>query len=275
MAPPLNSRTVKPAKSAVLKRRFRASVTTCAVLSVTFFIAQYAAKQRAAASKPLLAQAAEPPKSSEAFSDKTQLQSAANFNTTGAGDKSNTARMSIGSDPLVFKKVKTLVVRPDGDIVEVAASTPAIQQPVIAVATTPSSAVAPPSRTQVAVSASAPPSPAPAQAVPTPPEAMRVSSSDITGSLPKAARTPQPAANGGFFAQLAASANEDEARRTAQQLKSQLSDHLGARDLVVIQASVKDKTVYRVRVADMSRDDANALCNRLRNAKAACFVTRD
>jgi len=37
-------------------------------------------------------------------------------------------------------------------------------------------------------------------------------------------------------------------------------------------AKVGDKTVYRVRVAGVSKDSANAICNKVKAAGGSCFV---
>ena len=77
-----------------------------------------------------------------------------------------------------------------------------------------------------------------------------------------------------YFVQLAASGSEEEAQRLSHKLQAELGDNLGQRELLVFTGTVKDKTVYRVRVGELSREEANAMCQRLKGKKA-CFVAKD
>lgn len=94
-----------------------------------------------------------------------------------------------------------------------------------------------------------------------------------TAALP-AAPAQEALQSGGYFVQLAASSSEDEAQRLAQKLRLELGDNLGHRDLIVRTGSVRDKAVYRVRVGELSREEANAMCQRIKG-RNACFVAKD
>ncbi len=170
-------------------------------------------------------------------------------------------------------KVKTIAIRPIEEASESLDSRAAEQQATrmrleLAGAKAPQDAGMDPARAVVAAQ---------------PPVQAAAVDSIVTGSIrteaPAAAlaRLPAPpvAANGAFSVQLAAAPSEDEARNVAQTLQSQFPDDLGRRGLVVLLATVKDRTVYRVRVAELSREQANELCGKLRSQRAACFVARD
>lgn len=206
--------------------------------------------------------------------------------------------------PLNTRLVKTITVRPDGSVIEAAPSADAqkrAQGVREALATGPAAA----SITPFATSAATPPAAAPAsvqavaktvppaatsapvqavaKAAPPAPEPvvakapMRVDTTPVASIRQPAppAAAPVAAAGSGFAVQLAAAPTEDEARRLAQRFQAQYSDNLGRRELTVQQGVVKDKAVYRVRLADLSKDEANAVCARLRGGNAACFVARD
>ncbi len=92
------------------------------------------------------------------------------------------------------------------------------------------------------------------------------------------ARIPAPAAaaSGGSFAiQLAAPASEAEAQSAMTLLRQRFATELGGRSPSIRQAKVGDKTVYRVRVGGLSREDATELCSKLQGKGGACFVARN
>jgi len=84
-----------------------------------------------------------------------------------------------------------------------------------------------------------------------------------------------PVASGAYFVQLAAVESESEAHDLAQKLQARLAGKLGQRNLSVIQANVKEKSIFRIRLSQISRDDANQFCAAVREGKAPCFVARD
>ena len=275
------------------RTRFKASVATCGVLLATFFTAQYVAKHRVAGN-PLLAQSAGTTTIAQSdrsvggddevrnalLAVKSQKSTpAANAGANKSAPDYGNLNVAATGDRLIPKKVKTIAIRADGEFAEAPAAPAISEQPparqLQAAKATPRAADSAASPAQVRENSRvAIATPEPALAVVTP--AVVQTSADVTGSVPQTAhRTAAPPANSGFFVQLAASGIEDEARHLAQQLKGQLTGALAGRDLAIIQANVKDKSVYRVRVAELSRDDANALCARIRSAHAACFVTRD
>ncbi len=90
-----------------------------------------------------------------------------------------------------------------------------------------------------------------------------------------AATASAPAEGGGFAVQLAAPRTEAEARSVSARLQSKYASELGSLQPVIHAASVKDKTVYRVRVVGLSRAAAVNLCEKLKAAGGACFLARE
>lgn len=76
----------------------------------------------------------------------------------------------------------------------------------------------------------------------------------------------------GFAVQIATRSTEGEARAAYAQLSERHATDLGGRPSSVVPAEVGGRSVYRVRVGPMSRDDANTLCTRLKTSGGACFV---
>lgn len=78
---------------------------------------------------------------------------------------------------------------------------------------------------------------------------------------------------GSFAVQLAAPASEAEARATASRMQKQYAGALGAYRPSVRKAT--DKEVYRVRVGNLSKAEADSLCGRLKSSGGACFVAKN
>ncbi|MDH7794790.1 MULTISPECIES: SPOR domain-containing protein [unclassified Beijerinckia] len=81
--------------------------------------------------------------------------------------------------------------------------------------------------------------------------------------------------SGGVSIQLAAASTEDEARALAEKLQHRFSYQLDGRPLEIIPAKPRDRIVYRLRLTEISRDEADAICASLRANRAGCFVARD
>lgn len=153
------------------------------------------------------------------------------------------------------KKVKTVTVRPDGSRVDDAALPPAV------------------------VKSSAPPAEPGASRGNTPkPEARPVTSTQAAKpKAPKVAAVEPPVADdaaapaasaaGGYAVQFGAANSEDEARA----LLKTVAAKYGVKPTFK-PAKVGDRTVYRVRVAGVSKDSANAICNKVKAAGGSCFV---
>lgn len=80
---------------------------------------------------------------------------------------------------------------------------------------------------------------------------------------------------GGFAVQLAVRDSEADARTTFGKLQERHGDLLGARSPSIQRAEVKGRTVYRVRVGQLSRDEAASLCAKIKSAGGQCFVAKN
>ncbi|RFB81039.1 SPOR domain-containing protein [Methylovirgula sp. 4M-Z18] len=92
------------------------------------------------------------------------------------------------------------------------------------------------------------------------------------------AETPEPAttgATGNYAVQLAAEGSEQDAKVKSARLAAQFGSALGGRHLSIRQAAAGGKTVYRVRVAGMSKEEAVSTCEKLKASGGACFIAKD
>jgi SPOR domain len=88
--------------------------------------------------------------------------------------------------------------------------------------------------------------------------------------------TPAPATGGsGFTVQLAAEGSEDAARAKFNRMRGQYSETLGSQNPSIRSAEVNGRSVYRVRVGNMSREEAVSLCEKLKSDGGSCFVARN
>lgn len=206
------------------------------------------------------------------------------------------------------RKVRTVSVRPDGTIIDgesaplartaalapgslpamtapvsppvVTGATPAPKKPETTAAVAIPGAPSPTATTPVAARPAAAPAEGaatPARAVPAPvaPRPPQVAAVAPT-SIPAGAAAPAAeAGGGGFTVQLAAPGSEQEARETATRLERRFSGELGGMKPFVRRAEVNGKTIYRVRVGNLTRDDATSLCTRVQSAGGQCFVARN
>lgn len=96
----------------------------------------------------------------------------------------------------------------------------------------------------------------------------------------QAANEPLPtatsaASSGTFAVQLAAPPTEAEAKATAAKLQSQFASELNGHRAVIRKADLGGgRTVYRVRVANLGRDEAVSLCESLKSSGGQCFISR-
>ncbi len=195
------------------------------------------------------------------------------------------------------KKVKTVTVRPDGTFVSddapqqtppTAASAPqadpgqdaagsvpttATPKPTARVVTPPKSGIVDKEAVAASDPAGAASSGAPrgAKAAAAHAKPVKVAALD-TGA---AAETAGARAGGGFAVQLAAPATEAEARRAITRLSHQYGSELADQHLKFHRAKVGEKSVYRVRVGDLSKQAAIKLCQSLQAKGGSCFVAHD
>ncbi|MFZ0559709.1 MAG: SPOR domain-containing protein, partial [Methylovirgula sp.] len=199
------------------------------------------------------------------------------------------------------RKVKTVVVRPDGTIV----SSDAAQEPSVAAAPQALPAVAPPQEMPPVLPVG--PGPVPIDTTATSdtssktaePTASESPSSDSTPASETAAPAARPDSHsaqaeptrvaeanatdaapqaddaGGFAVQLAAPQTEAEARQSMAKLQRKYAAELSGDRLKYHHASVANKSVYRVRVVGLSHAEATALCEKLQAKGGSCFVAKN
>jgi SPOR domain len=82
---------------------------------------------------------------------------------------------------------------------------------------------------------------------------------------------------GSYAVQLAAPGTEQEAQNASNRLQAKYSAQLGGLRPAVHPASVNGRSIYRVRISDLSKADAVSLCLKLKasGGDAACFVAKN
>ncbi len=215
--------------------------------------------------------------------------------------------------PLVQpREVETMIVRPDGSIVqpssapeETASQLPPANntaQPVapaggdeiaaLAAGNAPAEPAAQtpapaPQAQQPQPAAEAPRLPVRAPVVPSRPAEQPV---NIVGNVPQrtqapAAANPAPAlaapqvasaaGAGGYFIQIASQPSAELAQKSYANMAQKYGSVIGGRSVDIKRADIPGKgTYYRVRVQGGSKEDASALCGRLKSAGGSCFVTQ-
>jgi cell division septation protein DedD len=141
-----------------------------------------------------------------------------------------------------------------------------------AAVTTPPAAAAPPAATAAVKPAPAKPAAKPAAK----PDTTEVASADDNASpidiVPGA--TPPPATSG-VLVQISSQRTEDAARATYRDLQARYPNILGSYDVNVQRADLPDRgTFYRVRVGPFSQNDAQRLCDDLRQAGGDCVLVK-
>ncbi|MEN9708440.1 MAG: hypothetical protein RIQ68_848 [Pseudomonadota bacterium] len=194
------------------------------------------------------------------------------------------------------KKVKAVAVRPDGSIIDPnapaapaapAAAAPAPAKPAAApaasskpndmaalVASTTNAPAEPPKAAVRATDAKPAAAPAPAP-VPAP----RPAASAPMNLAPPVAAPAAPvqtatAAAGTYAVQLVGTTSADEAKAALDRVNARFRSDLGSYRPTIVKAEDGGRTVYRVRVINLSSDDANKLCAKLKSAGGTCFVAR-
>jgi hypothetical protein len=77
---------------------------------------------------------------------------------------------------------------------------------------------------------------------------------------------------GAYGVQLAASPNEQDAREAFARLQRKFPDQLSSLKASVRKAETGDKAIYRVRVSNLSQDEAKTLCSQLQASGGSCYV---
>ncbi len=184
------------------------------------------------------------------------------------------------------RRVKTVAVRPDGSVIGTGQPAPARAEPVAQQQESvpaPEMAAVTPSAPEPAPQAAEPPRqpaqrPAPLPIVPQAPQPTqpaRVAAAEPAVPAPDTRPAAAVAPRGGDFAvQLAARPSEAAARESFAQLQRRYGD-LGSFEPMIRRAQVGERTVYRLRVGPMSRDEATNLCSSLQSQGGDCFVARN
>jgi hypothetical protein len=193
------------------------------------------------------------------------------------------------------KRVKTVSVRPDGSLLTTDASPATARDPIAALAAgrpAPSAAASdaalpksatPKSTARVASTPKVEPAAPATTAQPaTPPANAKVAAAPKPKPVQVASAEREDAApvatastGGGFAVQLAAPATEQEARSASTKLGAKFADSLGGRRPSVVKAEIGDKSIYRVRVSSLSREEAVSLCEKVKAKGGACFVAKN
>jgi hypothetical protein len=194
------------------------------------------------------------------------------------------------------KKVKTVSVRSDGTLLpndtppQMPQSAPSAMQappatPSAAATTTPKPATAkstarvvttpkpPQSIDQLAANAPVtPPAPVPAKPKTVPAKPVKLAEAETADTAQDAAA---PGGAGGFAVQFAAPGSEQEAHEMTAKLAQKFGDDLSGHHLTYHRAKVGDKTVYRVRTAGLSREEATGICEKVKADGGSCFIAKN
>lgn len=180
--------------------------------------------------------------------------------TLGDGPVDAPHEATLGANP---RKVKTVTVRPDGSRVEDAAVPPAAvesAEPLFADPPQSKGATPRPETRPATTAQAAKPKPAPKPKV----AAVEPPAEDDAAAPPATTGASTP---GGFAVQFGAAGSEEEARTLLQSVSAKYGVKATFKP-----AKVGDKMVYRVRAAGLSKDSANAVCNKVKASGGNCFV---
>jgi hypothetical protein len=168
------------------------------------------------------------------------------------------------------KKVKTVSVRPDGTLLPNPRPVPAQGSPASAahVAAPAVKAAAPKTTARVAMT------PKPANETDAPAQKSKpVQMADAQAEATQAQSGATAA--GGYAVQLAAPESEQEARDIQIRLMKKFGGELSGFHPSIRKAASGSKTVYRVRVGNLSKEGATALCQKIQGGGGACFVAKN
>jgi cell division septation protein DedD len=79
---------------------------------------------------------------------------------------------------------------------------------------------------------------------------------------------------GGFSVQLGVRGSAAEAKAALKQMQAKYSQLAGKPELIR-QAEVNGKTIYRVRVGPLAKNEAASLCSALQGEGGQCFVAKN
>ncbi|PYE28240.1 sporulation related protein [Rhizobium sp. PP-CC-3A-592] len=221
------------------------------------------------------------------------------------GDTQASASNEDAAPAVAPRKVRTMIVRPDGTLVAredlapeeaavVAAAEPAIKTVKTTALKPNTPALASAAQDDVGALAAAANAAVPSaeiaktQPLPEakPVETARATRKPVdTFATPATATTAVPTdaspvqtasiAPGSYVVQVASLPSEAEAQKSYKSLSGKYGSVIAGRGVDIKKADIAGKgTYYRVRIPAGSRDEANALCSRLKSAGGSCLVTR-
>ncbi|WP_375408246.1 SPOR domain-containing protein [uncultured Methylobacterium sp.] len=116
-----------------------------------------------------------------------------------------------------------------------------------------------------------PPAPAPK-----PKTTQKETSQKVAALAPETAAAPAvtTGAVGGFSVQLGVRTSQAEAQAAFKQMQAKYSQ-LGGQPALIRQAEVNGKTIFRVRVGPLPKEEATSLCSQLQGAGGQCFVAKN
>ncbi|WP_429941079.1 SPOR domain-containing protein [Agrobacterium vitis] len=221
---------------------------------------------------------------------------------TGQNGQPGDAAKQGDQQSLSPRKVKTMIVRPDGSLVaqETTAQQPAASQPSTAQGGAPQPAAAQPgsaapqSVEQAMASAdtatAAPDATQNSAGVPAPnmpvprnrPASSPVQTAAAAKPMPAATPVSAPpasastaASSGGYLVQISSLPSEADAQKSYKNLSAKFGSVIGGRGVDIKAADIPGKgTYYRVRIPAGSKDEAVSLCERYRGAGGNCMVVR-
>ena len=79
---------------------------------------------------------------------------------------------------------------------------------------------------------------------------------------------------GGFSVQIGVRASESDAHAAFRQMQGKYSQ-LSGQPALIRQAEVNGKTIYRVRVGPLAKNEAASLCSALQGEGGQCFVAKN
>ena len=104
----------------------------------------------------------------------------------------------------------------------------------------------------------------------------KVAAPDLTAQgQTEADAEPKASGSGGFAVQLAAPGSEAEAKAATSRLGKKFADALSGRHLGFHKADSNGRSVFRVRVSSLSKEDASQLCEKVKSEGGSCFVAKN
>ncbi|MCJ2015382.1 SPOR domain-containing protein [Methylobacterium sp. J-076] len=123
------------------------------------------------------------------------------------------------------------------------------------------------------------PAPKPVVARKAPQRVASVTPETLGGTSPETTQATSPQVDttspvSGFSVQLGVRGSANDARSAFRQMQAKYTQLAGKPELIR-QAEVNGKTIFRVRVGPLSKDEASSLCSSLQGSGGQCFVAKN